>query len=53
MLGFKPPFDEIKFGAFAGNGRLFVWFRSLMKHFNVQGDCGYYYKPVGKGNKLS
>lgn len=34
-VGFKPPFDEIKFGAFAGNQRLFVWFRQLMKHFNV------------------
>lgn len=22
-----------------------------MKHFNVEGDCGYYYKPVGKGSK--
>lgn len=22
-----------------------------MKHFNVQGECGFYFKPVGRGSK--
>ena len=48
ILKFEPPFDEIKFGGFTGNDRLLTWFRQLLKNFGIDGECGYYFKLVGK-----
>ncbi|KAK5907707.1 hypothetical protein CesoFtcFv8_005526 [Champsocephalus esox] len=48
ILGFQPPFEEIKFGPFTGNATLMRWFRQINDHFRVRG-CSYIlYKPYGK-----
>ncbi|XP_068609394.1 basic immunoglobulin-like variable motif-containing protein [Brachionichthys hirsutus] len=48
ILGFQPPFEEIKFGHFTGNATLMRWFRQINDHFRVRG-CSYsLYKPHGK-----
>ncbi|XP_028856595.1 basic immunoglobulin-like variable motif-containing protein [Denticeps clupeoides] len=48
ILGFQPPFEEIKFGPFTGNTTLMRWFRQINDHFRVRG-CSYIlYKPHGK-----
>ncbi|KAM8888095.1 basic immunoglobulin-like variable motif-containing protein [Synchiropus picturatus] len=48
ILGFQPPFDDIKFGPFTGNDTLMRWFRQLNDNFRVRG-CSYIlYKPHGK-----
>ncbi|XP_061593590.1 basic immunoglobulin-like variable motif-containing protein [Cololabis saira] len=48
VLGFQPPFEEIKFGPFTGNTTLMRWFRQINDHFRVRG-CSYIlYKPHGK-----
>ncbi|XP_030647417.1 basic immunoglobulin-like variable motif-containing protein [Chanos chanos] len=48
ILGFQPPFEEIKFGPFTGNATLMRWFRQINDHFRVRG-CSYIlYKPHGK-----
>ncbi|XP_052784533.1 basic immunoglobulin-like variable motif-containing protein isoform X2 [Mya arenaria] len=47
-LTFRPPFSDIRFGPFTGNGTLIRWFRHLNDHFKVRGRCFYVYKPHGK-----
>ncbi|KTG32078.1 hypothetical protein cypCar_00009203 [Cyprinus carpio] len=48
ILGFQPPFEDIKFGPFTGNATLMRWFRQINDHFRVRG-CSYIlYKPHGK-----
>ncbi|XP_077573077.1 basic immunoglobulin-like variable motif-containing protein isoform X1 [Stigmatopora nigra] len=48
ILGYQPPFDDIKFGPFTGNATLMRWFRQINDHFRVRG-CSYIlYKPHGK-----
>ncbi|KAI1899647.1 hypothetical protein AGOR_G00063940 [Albula goreensis] len=48
ILGFQPPFEDIKFGPFTGNTTLMRWFRQINDHFRVRG-CSYFlYKPHGK-----
>ncbi|XP_061153112.1 basic immunoglobulin-like variable motif-containing protein [Syngnathus typhle] len=48
ILGYQPPFDDIKFGPFTGNATLMRWFRQINDHFHVRG-CSYIlYKPHGK-----
>ncbi|XP_024909492.1 basic immunoglobulin-like variable motif-containing protein [Cynoglossus semilaevis] len=48
ILGFQPPFEEIKFGPFTGNATLMRWFRQINENFRVRG-CSYFlYKPHGK-----
>ncbi|XP_010869577.2 basic immunoglobulin-like variable motif-containing protein isoform X1 [Esox lucius] len=48
ILGFQPPFEEIKFGPFTGNATLMRWFRQINENFRVRG-CSYIlYKPQGK-----
>ncbi|XP_051929041.1 basic immunoglobulin-like variable motif-containing protein isoform X1 [Hippocampus zosterae] len=48
ILGYQPPFDEIKFGPFTGNATLMRWFRQINDHFRMRG-CSYIlYKPHGK-----
>lgn len=48
ILGFKPPFGEIRFGPFTGNATLMRWFKQLNNHFRVRGQAYYLYKPKGK-----
>ncbi|EDO43541.1 predicted protein, partial [Nematostella vectensis] len=52
ILGFKPPFGEIRFGPFTGNATLMRWFRKLCEHFNVRGRAYYLYKPKGRGRTI-
>ncbi|XP_027413736.1 DNA repair protein complementing XP-G cells isoform X4 [Bos indicus x Bos taurus] len=48
ILGFQPPFEDIRFGPFTGNTTLMRWFRQINDHFRVKG-CSYVlYKPHGK-----
>ncbi|XDV35820.1 hypothetical protein PO909_005695 [Leuciscus waleckii] len=48
ILGFQPPFEDIKFGPFTGNATLMRWFRQINDNFRVRG-CSYIlYKPHGK-----
>ncbi|XP_045677778.1 DNA excision repair protein ERCC-5 isoform X5 [Phyllostomus hastatus] len=48
ILGFQPPFEDIRFGPFTGNTTLMRWFRQINDHFHVKG-CSYVlYKPHGK-----
>ncbi|KAE8625846.1 hypothetical protein XENTR_v10006413 [Xenopus tropicalis] len=48
ILGFQPPFEEIRFGPFTGNTTLMRWFRQINDHYHVKG-CSYVlYKPHGK-----
>ncbi|XP_062910959.1 DNA excision repair protein ERCC-5 [Mobula hypostoma] len=48
ILGFRQPFEDIKFGPFTGNATLMRWFRQLNEHFHMRG-CSYVlYKPHGK-----
>ncbi|XP_048758287.1 basic immunoglobulin-like variable motif-containing protein isoform X3 [Ostrea edulis] len=48
ILGFKPPFGEIRFGPFTGNATLLRWFKTLNDHFKVRGRGYYLYKTHGK-----
>ncbi|XP_076817517.1 basic immunoglobulin-like variable motif-containing protein [Clavelina lepadiformis] len=48
ILGFKPPFGEIRFGPFTGNATLMRWFRRLNEFFSVYGKAHYLYKPKGR-----
>ncbi|XP_071798489.1 basic immunoglobulin-like variable motif-containing protein [Asterias amurensis] len=52
VLGFKPPFGEIRFGPFTGNGTLMRWFKKLNNHYGTRGKSYYMYKPVGKCRTL-
>lgn len=52
VLGFRPPFGEIRFGPFTGNVTLLRWFQLLNKHFGVSGRSYYFYKPHGKGRTI-
>eukprot|EP00770_Monocercomonoides_exilis_P014523 MONOS_14469.1-p1 / transcript=MONOS_14469.1 / gene=MONOS_14469 / organism=Monocercomonoides_exilis_PA203 / gene_product=Basic immunoglobulin-like variable motif-containing protein / transcript_product=Basic immunoglobulin-like variable motif-containing protein / location=Mono_scaffold01007:10471-16068(-) / protein_length=1331 / sequence_SO=supercontig / SO=protein_coding / is_pseudo=false len=47
ILGFTPPFGEIHFGKFTGNGTLLMWFMKLCMHFGVKGRCVYLWKHSG------
>jgi len=48
ILGFKEPYNEIRFGPFTGNATLIKWFEKLNTHFSVNGNASIFYKPVGK-----
>lgn len=48
ILGFKPPFGEIRFGPFTGNATLLRWFKMLNDHFKVRGRAYFLYKTQGK-----
>jgi len=52
VLGFKPPFGEIRFGPFTGNATLMRWFRQLNGHYGVRGEAYYLYKPKGKSRTI-
>ena len=34
VLGFNPPYNDVKFGSFTGNDTLICWFGLLNKFFN-------------------
>lgn len=44
ILGFHPPYAEIRFGPFTGNETLMRWFRVLCSHFGVKGKAQYMWK---------
>ncbi|KAL0479353.1 hypothetical protein AKO1_015402 [Acrasis kona] len=44
ILGFDKPYADIRFGPFTGNGTVIGWFNELCKHFNVEGQAGYFWK---------
>lgn len=48
ILGFKPPFNEIRFGPFTGNATLMKWFAQINNYFQVKGRASYMFKPKGK-----
>ncbi|XP_071488852.1 basic immunoglobulin-like variable motif-containing protein [Diadema antillarum] len=52
VLGFKPPFGEIRFGPFTGNATLMRWFKQLNDHYGVRGRAYYQYKPHGRGRTV-
>jgi hypothetical protein len=49
ILGFQPPFGDIRFGPFTGNATLMRWFHKLCHHFGVFGTAYYFFKLHGKG----
>ncbi|XP_022098707.1 basic immunoglobulin-like variable motif-containing protein isoform X2 [Acanthaster planci] len=52
VLGFQPPFGDIRFGPFTGNGTLMRWFRKLNNHYGTRGKSYHMYKPVGKARTV-
>lgn len=48
MLGFKPPYTDVKFGSFTGNDTLILWFGNLCRHFKENGEARICYKLHGK-----
>ncbi|XP_072049330.1 basic immunoglobulin-like variable motif-containing protein [Amphiura filiformis] len=52
VLGFKPPFAEIRFGPFTGNATLMRWFEQLNNHYGVRGKTYFLYKPHGSNRTL-
>ena len=53
ILGFKPPFDEIRFGPFSGNSSVVSNFNRICKYFGVRGSARIFYKPKGSKNITS
>jgi len=52
LLGFEPPFGEIRFGPVTGNGTLMRWFGLLNKHFNLKGKAYTFWKLHGHSRTL-
>ncbi|XP_063967103.1 uncharacterized protein LOC129279628 [Lytechinus pictus] len=52
VLGFQPPFGEIRFGPFTGNATLMRWFKKLNDHYGVRGRAYIQYKPHGRGRTI-
>jgi hypothetical protein len=49
ILGFQPPFEDIRWGSFTGNTTLMRWFHALNAHFGVTGKAYYAWKNHGLG----
>lgn len=49
IVGISPPFDNVQFGTFTGNGTLKKWFRKLCSHFKVKGSARTFYKGARPG----
>jgi hypothetical protein len=47
VLGFKPPYNDVKFGSFTGNDTLVQWFGNLNRFYKVQGEARICYKLHG------
>lgn len=52
LLGFEPPFYNIKFGSFTGNKTLIKWFKNLNRQMNVSGDARIFWKLHGEDRTL-
>eukprot|EP00698_Gefionella_okellyi_P007109 TRINITY_DN1730_c0_g1_i2.p1 TRINITY_DN1730_c0_g1~~TRINITY_DN1730_c0_g1_i2.p1 ORF type:complete len:273 (+),score=26.90 TRINITY_DN1730_c0_g1_i2:72-890(+) len=52
ILGFSPPFSEIRFGPFTGNQTLMRWFAKLNAHAGVLGKAYYFWKAHGVGRTV-
>eukprot|EP00118_Oscarella_pearsei_P026374 m.309819 g.309819 ORF g.309819 m.309819 type:complete len:373 (+) comp48071_c0_seq1:59-1177(+) len=52
VLGFEPPFNDIRFGPFTGNVALMKWFRQLNEAYGCHGKAFYFYKPHGAGRTI-
>ncbi|XP_030838190.1 uncharacterized protein LOC548624 [Strongylocentrotus purpuratus] len=52
VLGFQPPFGEIRFGPFTGNATLMRWFKQLNDHYRVRGRAYFQYKPHGRSRTV-
>jgi hypothetical protein len=52
LLGFEPPFYNIKFGSFTGNKTLIKWFKNLNRQMNVSGDARIFWKLHGDDKTL-
>ena len=52
VLGFRPPFDQIRFGPFTGNVTLFRWFHQLNQHYGVTGKAYFMLKVHGAGRTI-
>ena len=48
VLGFQPPYSDVKFGSFTGNDTLLCWFHLLNKFFNQKGQAKISWKLHGK-----
>ena len=48
VLGYSPPYNDVQFGKFTGNGTLQIWFNLLNKHFRTKGRTRICYKLHGK-----
>ena len=48
FLGFRPPYEEIRFGGFTGNDTLIHWFHLLNLKYGVTGEADIQFKFRGK-----
>ncbi|PRP87141.1 DNA repair protein [Planoprotostelium fungivorum] len=48
ILGFYPPYADIRFGPFTGNMTLIKWFNTLNSHFKVDGGADYWWGPPNR-----
>ena len=49
VIGIEPPYQDIGFGSFTGNGTLKDWFKLLNLHYGVRGSSKTLFKLHGKG----
>jgi hypothetical protein len=47
VLGFNPPYSDVKFGSFTGNDTLICWFNLLNKFYGVRGRAKICWKMNG------
>lgn len=52
IIGFKPPFEDIRWGPFTGNTSLMRWFYKVNKAKGVKGKAYYFWKPHGTGRTI-
>jgi hypothetical protein len=52
IIGFKPPFEDIRWGPFTGNTSLMRWFYKINKTKGVKGKAYYFWKPHGTGRTI-
>ena len=52
IIGFAPPFEDIRWGPFTGNVSLMRWFHKINKAKGVTGKSFYFWKPHGHGRTM-
>lgn len=52
ILGFEPPFDDIRWGGFTGNTTLMRWFHAINRRFGTTGKASYHWKLHGVGRTV-